>query len=267
MKLLFILLIIFVLYAVAENRFMLSVRHEKLGGNIRAVHISDLHKRHFGVNNQYLCRKIRMENPDIIIVSGDIVTRDCTDFSVVESTLREMCGIADVYVIFGNHETDLTDDAKKQFINAVKSSGAVLLRNETICIDIKNRRINLTGIELPHTVYKKDGGYRSLDILTKSGMNELVGTKPDGDTILLAHNPLFADVYAEWGADYTVSGHVHGGMIRIPFTGKGLLSPERKLFPKYTKGIYEIGDMKLLVSSGLGKFRLFNPPEIVVYDI
>ena len=83
--------------------------------------------------------------------------------------------------------------------------------------------------------------------------------------MLLAHNPLFAEAYSQWGADMTFSGHVHGGAVRI--FGKGVLSPERKFFPKYTKGVYTVGNMKLLVTSGIGKLRLFNPAEMVVYKI
>ena len=92
-----------------------------------------------------------------------------------------------------------------------------------------------------------------------------MGRCPQGETLLLAHNPLFGELYSAWGADYTFSGHVHGGIINI--MGQGLLSPERKFFPKYSKGIYEINGKKLLVSAGIGKLRLFNPSETVVYEI
>ena len=75
----------------------------------------------------------------------------------------------------------------------------------------------------------------------------------------------FGEEYAKWGAKYSFSGHVHGGSVRL--FGKALLSPERRFFPKYAKGVYDFGDKKLLVSAGLGKLRLFDPPEIVIYDI
>jgi predicted MPP superfamily phosphohydrolase len=88
--------------------------------------------------------------------------------------------------------------------------------------------------------------------------------------ILLTHNPLCFPVYARWGADLTLSGHVHGGMIRLPILG-GLLSPEREFFPKYSAGIYGEDDKKLLVSRGLGSgvfgARIFNIPEIPVITL
>ena len=93
-----------------------------------------------------------------------------------------------------------------------------------------------------------------------------MGKAPEGYTILLAHNPNYFDVYADWGADLSLSGHIHGGMIRLPLIG-GVLSPETLLFPKYDAGVFENGAAKMILSRGLGRgrmgIRLFNPPEVV----
>lgn len=267
MKILILTVILFAVYAVAENKLILRIRREKLGEGIRIAHVADLHKRRFGKNNKRLCNKISAEKPDIILISGDMVSRDCTDFSTAGATLRSLSAIAPVYLVFGNHETDLCQELRKEFIHTVKKSGAVFLDEESVQLDIRGRKINLSGLELSYTVYKKNGGYRGLDVTDAQEINDILGKKPCGETILLVHNPLFADAYAEWGADYAVSGHVHGGAVMIPFTKIGLLSPERKFFPKYTKGVYTVGNMKLLLSGGLGKFRLFNPPEIVIYEL
>lgn len=267
MKIFILLVILFVAYAVIENCFLLVVRHEKLGEGVKIIHISDLHKRRFGENNSRLCKKTAKENPDIIIISGDLVSRTETDFSCVEATLKSLCEIAPVYMIFGNHEQSLPAECAANFLEAVSKTNAILLRNETASVKINERIINIIGIEPAYTTYKKDGGYRNLDVVTIEDMYKMAGKKPDGETLLIAHNPLFANAYAELGADYILSGHVHGGAVMIPFTRIGLLSPERKFFPKYAKGIYTIGKSKLLLSGGLGKLRLFNPPEIVVYEI
>ena len=98
-------------------------------------------------------------------------------------------------------------------------------------------------------------------------MKKLVGS-PDRSSVcfLLAHDPLPFKAYAGWGADVTFSGHIHGGVIRLPFIG-GLLSPERKFFPKYSKGLYHIGRSKLVVSAGLGKFRLNNPSQLLLITL
>lgn len=266
MKIIIIIAIALLIYALIENRFMLKVRHEKIGAGIRIAHISDLHKRSFGTGNRWLLKKTADENPDIIFISGDLITRDCTSFEHVSELLKKLCEIAPVYIIFGNHETDLPEDCKKTYTKALRESEAVLLENETVTAEINGRKLNISGIELKFTVYKKNGGYRNLDDFTIDEMKNIMGNKPEGKTVLLVHNPLFAEVYSEWGADYAICGHVHGGIVRIPFTGIGILSPERKFFPKYTKGVYKVGKMKLLVSGGLGKLRLFNPPEIIIYE-
>lgn len=83
---------------------------------------------------------------------------------------------------------------------------------------------------------------------------------------MLAHNPLCAKAYSQWGADIVFCGHIHGGAVRLPLLG-GLLSPERKFLPEYSKGIYHIGKTEMIVSGGIGKPRLFNPPEIVFCEL
>lgn len=260
--------LIFILYAAAENTVLLCVRREKFRENgIRIAHITDLHKRSFGKNNSRLIRKTTAENPDIILITGDLVSRDCRSFSGAGQLLRELCSCAPVYVIFGNHESDLPPELQHSVTDAINSAGAVLLNNRTETLHIKGRKLNLCGLVLDNAVYKVNGGYSNLKKVTKADIVSAIGEKPQGETILLVHNPLFAEEYAGWGADYAVSGHVHGGAVRIPFTGIGLLSPERRFLPKYTKGVYQSGNMKLLLSGGLGKPRLFDPPEIVIYDI
>lgn len=267
MKIFILLVILFIAYAIIENSILLVVRREKFGEGVKIAHISDLHKRRFGENNSRLCKKTDKENPDIIIISGDFVSRTETDFSCAETTLNSLCEIAPVYMIFGNHEQSLPDEYMEKFLAAVSKTDAILLRNETVSVKINERILNITGIEPAYTTYKKDGGYKNLDVVTLNEMNKIAGRKPDGETLLIAHNPLFAKVYSEWEADYVLSGHVHGGAVLIPFTRIGILSPERKFLPKYSKGNYTVGKSKILISGGLGKLRLFNPPEIVIYEI
>ncbi|WDC83435.1 hypothetical protein PL321_11895 [Caloramator sp. mosi_1] len=88
--------------------------------------------------------------------------------------------------------------------------------------------------------------------------------------ILLTHNPLYFKTYSSWGADLTLCGHIHGGIIRIPFIG-GFLSPERVFFPKYNAGKYEINNNILIVNRGLGNgdfgLRFNNRPEVTVITL
>ena len=140
-----------------------------------------------------------------------------------------------------------------------------MLKNESTETEINGRKIKVYGLLEDYGVYKKNGGYRGLDSIYAQDLEKLMGHCPDGEVLLMAHNPFFGEAYAEWGAKYTFSGHVHGGVVRL--FGIAMLSPERKLFPKNSKGVYTFGGMKLLVSAGLGKLRLFDPAEIVVYEI
>ena len=253
----------FAVYAVIENRLILRVRREDLGGNIKAVHLSDLHKRRFGKDNSRLCKAVERESPDIIIFSGDLVSRTETKFSAIKRTLDSLCGIAPVYIIMGNHEESLPPEMQEEFLKCVSETDTVLLRNETVRTEIKGRNIAICGLRDNYEVYKKDGGYRGLEEITTDSITSQLGKRPDGEVLLMAHNPFFGEAYAEWGADWVFSGHVHGGIVRI--FGKAMLSPERKFFPKNAKGVYSFGRTRLLVSAGLGKLRLFNAPEIVVY--
>lgn len=260
-----IVILLLIVYAAIENILVLSVRREKLGNGIRIAHISDLHRRRFGRDNERLCRKVRELSPDVIIISGDFVSRRETDLTIAEKTLASLCMIAPVYMILGNHEQSLSPEIKEKFIEMTGRNGAVLLRNASADFEKSGRHIRIFGLEESYETYLKNNSYRDLEKLTVGSIKELIGECPEGEVILTAHNPLFGEVYSEWGADYVLSGHVHGGSVRV--FGVGLLSPERKFFPKYSKGIYTIGKTKLLVSAGLGKPRLFDPPEIVVYDI
>ena len=220
---------------------ILATRTEFFNTNkdkIKIVHLSDLHRRSFGKHNKRLIKKISSLKPDIIIFSGDLITRDLKSLDVTEKFIQKLVNIAPVYFSFGNHELDmkrLYPDKYQKFIYILKNNGVHILNNKSESILINNRKINITGASLKYSVYKKNDSYKNLD------------------------------GYSSINPDYTLCGHVHGGIIRL--FGIPFLSPERKFFPQYSKGVFEINGMKLLVSGGLGKLRLFNPPEIPVYYI
>lgn len=252
------------LYAIAENFLMMKVREEHIGeGSIKAVHISDLHKKSFGRNNIDLCKTVEAQNPDIIFVTGDLITRDAKNTETAEKTLKSLYKTAPVYMVYGNHEQSISEERNDELSEMIASTGTILLRNSYEQITLNGRKITIYGLCEKYTTYKKNNGYRDLDAIEKGDLEYLLGKRDGEEVWLLAHNPLFCEAYSEWGADLTFSGHIHGGAVRI--LNKGILSPERRFFPKYSKGVYESGGMKLLVSAGLGKLRLFDPPEIVVY--
>lgn len=265
MKIILILFILLIIEFVIENKLILHRRYENLGGDVRIMHISDIHNSRKGKDNIRISDAARDEQPDLIFITGDFVSRSETDFKSAQILLNRLCKVAPVYIIQGNHEQSLPECQQAEFFDMVRKSGAVMLVNQSDYVTIKGRKLYICGVQQEYSTYKKNGGYKNLDKFTLNDMKSAVGNKPKCEVLLFAHNPLWAEIYSQWGADYTFSGHVHGGAVRL--FGIGILSPERKFFPKYSKGVYTVGKMKMCVSAGIGKLRLFNPPEIVIYTI
>lgn len=241
-----------------------AVRRYSVQGRdrLKVLQFSDLHKRSFGRGNARLVDLVRRERPDLVVFTGDLVSRDQTDFSDVESLIKEVCGLTRVYYSVGNHEVDMPAETYRALSERFGSYGATLLDGSSVYVADHTR---LWGLTLPLECYH-DGShhYGNLYHYTAQDATSQLGTpNPDDCNVLLAHNPFFFDSYAEWGADLTLCGHVHGGIVRLPFVN-GLLSPERRLFPKYAGGLYRRGGRTMVVSRGLGKLRLFNPPEASV---
>lgn len=264
-----LILCMFTIYIFAENK-LIKIRKYKITADkrniekIKIVQISDIHNKKYPNNWLYPLNLIKNLQPDIVFITGDLVSRSQTNFGYTKIFVEKLCKICPVYCICGNHELDLSNENMDKYRKMLKDSGAVFLENEKAEFYKNNTKINIYGAALKKTIYKKDGSYKNLDKYTAEELNEIFG-KPEDFSVLLAHNPIFFEEYAKWGADVTFSGHMHGGIINTP--KGGLLSPERKFFPKYYKGIYKIKDKNMIVSTGIGKFRIFNPPEIVYAEI
>lgn len=164
----------------------------------------------------------------------------------------------------GNHEKRLSEYNRNLIIRKLEGFGVTILNEEKSIIKGREYVFNIYGIDLPLLYYrrKKNESFNIDGFLNK----QMKKYTKEEFNILLAHNPLYFDYYSRYNADLILSGHVHGGMIRLPFIG-AILSPERKFFPKYNSGVYEKNNRKIIVSRGLGQsklgIRLFNKPEIV----
>lgn len=231
----------------------------------RIVQLSDLHSISFGKDNKRLLQMIRREEPDIIVMTGDMVSRYDEDFSVTLALCQVLAEEYPVYYIRGNHEEGLEHAQWESYRAALAAAGVRLLDNETVRLTAENGdTANLTGLWYKLDYYHQYASH--FRPVTEETMYTILGDAPEGYNILLAHNPNYFPVYAAWGADVTFCGHIHGGMVRLPILG-GILSPETILFPQYDGGIYSIDDETMILSRGLGRgrmgLRLFNPPEIV----
>jgi len=229
----------------------------------KIVHLSDFHSYGFKNYNIKLIEKINNENPNIIVMTGDMVNKYDRNFDKFLNLVEILSEKYEIYYILGNHEMRLREDDLSLIIKKLNKFGIKILSDEKITIIRKKDSLNIYGIDIPLSYYKIIKKSYNIDEVINVVLNKC--NKKEYN-ILLAHNPLYFEEYIKHNVDLTLSGHVHGGMIRVPFIG-ALLSPERKFFPKYSSGVYEVNNKKLIVSRGLGHskpgIRLFNMPEIV----
>ena len=252
-----------------------SIASDKITRDIRIVLLADLHDNVFGRHNAALLEAIDAAEPDLVLCAGDMVTahRDPAGQRGEEAcALLMTLGFRyPTLVINGNHETridkrrQLYGDRYDTYEASVLSAGAVILRNEKVIFP--ELGVAVTGLELPLSHF----GHFGLKELSVGDIKDLVGA-PDRDycNILIAHHPDYFPQYAAWGADLSVAGHLHGGIVRLPLIG-GLVSPRYLPFPRYAGGLYRRDGSAMVVSRGLGMHtlpvRIFNPCEIVVIEL
>ncbi|MGX4600947.1 metallophosphoesterase [Faecalimicrobium sp. JNUCC 81] len=241
--------------------------------NFNIVQISDLHNKSFGKNNKKLLKIIDELNPDIIVITGDLVDGENKKFNIALNLIDDLTKKYKVYHIIGNHEQkSLIKRYKNLYNNYFKelySKNIINLENEVVKIEKNNSHINIYGLIVPLDYYIYFfNNYKNKNLkLDKKIIEDILGKIDKNEyNVLLAHTPFFFEEYASWGADLVLAGHVHGGIIRIPYVG-GLLSPNREFFPKYDFGTYNKEESTMLLSKGLGGSRILMRincrPEIV----
>lgn len=258
-----------------SNRFVIkkyNIKDERISQYCKAVVLADLHNKKYGKNNEFLIHAIDEQKPDIIIVAGDIL--NACPGKTLDTAIELISELAKRYPIYygnGNHEyrlklyPDVYGDMAVKYEEGMQKAGVNRLVNEKILLPDYN--IVIYGSEIDKFYYRRF----KVQPMNGNYLNGLLGeTDKSRYNILIAHNPDYFPHYAKWGADIVFSGHVHGGMLRVPFIGKGVVSPSVKLFPKYDGGLFSENDSKMIVSRGLGMhtipIRLFNPGELVVVE-
>lgn len=228
----------------------------------KIAHVSDLHNAVFGRKNEKLLSLIRAAEPDIIAITGDLIDSRHTDIDSALAFVEAAAEIAPVYYVTGNHESRLDfDEIEPRLITA----GARVLRNEAEDIGRGGERIRLAGIDDPSFI--RTGGTAEERAAAEL---EQLGDGGGTFTVLLAHRPELVEVYAEYGAGLVLSGHAHGGQVRLPLLG-GLYAPGQGLLPEYDSGLYSLGETQMVVSRGLGNsvapLRVNNRPELVIVTL
>lgn len=234
--------------------------------------LSDLHGNVYGKDNKKLIDAVKRSRPDLILIPGDLITGEGT-FEVVQmlALVKKLSMICPVYMSPGNHECKVKwmssrfSYTYKELLERIQDAGATVLDNETLFLPQYNMEIK--GLTLPESYFRKE-----MDIsLRQQDLHSYVGKiREERFTLLSAHNPEYFDSYADYGADLTISGHLHGGIVRLPKVG-GVISPKYVLFPPYTYGKFSKNGYQMLVSRGLGShtipLRVFNPGELMIVDV
>lgn len=203
----------------------------------KILQLSDLHSKEFGEKNSELINKIYEVNPDVIFITGDMVNNTDTNMEIFLEILPQISPKYETYFIVGNHELDLKQEYYNQIIEALNKNKVKFLNNEFITINKNNEKINIYGLWYNLKYYSQEE-------LTLEIIEKIIGKDTDETIdILLTHNPKHFELFKEWGAEVIFTGHVHGGMVRLPIIG-GLISPERKFFPEYdSRNIHTRGQL------------------------
>ncbi len=238
-----------------NNTFQITeftIRSDQISEPLTIVQISDLHEKSFGEQNSDLLKSVREQKPDLIAITGDIIYNSYTktpDIAYMETLAAGCSDIAPSFFVTGNHDRHNEQAVKEAF----SENGVTVLNETTVPFASGTNRITIGGID--DASLDKD----SIDRFSFQGDSRF--------HLMLAHTPdAFRTKYDKKDADLILSGHTHGGQIRLPW-GKALFTPEGA-FPEISDGLYTSGDTTMIVSMGLGSsvvpFRLFAWPEITV---
>lgn len=258
------------------TRYQIPIDKKKYrpDGRIRIVLLSDLHNERYGRDNDFLVQEIQRQKPDLIAAAGDMLTSG--EQETEYTALRLLQALAEKYPVYyghGNHEYRMKLDTNsfgvryRRYAEAVREAGVFLLENECVDTMVKSVPLRIYGLQLPWRFYRRF----CFETLSPSELEACLGKGTQKRyQILLAHNPMCFSAYEQWGADLTLSGHLHGGFLRLPFLG-GVVSPQCVPFPRYDKGLFRKNGHYMAVSAGLGSHskipRIGNPAEMVVVDL
>lgn len=267
----FIILILCVIYLYYQNTQLQVTNYlitdNKLPNdfnNFKIIQISDFHNTKNKRLKNKLVNEIKKQEPDIIVITGDLIDSSKPNLNNAINFIKEINKVADIYFVSGNHEASYKNYSELK--NELIKNKVTILENETKILEINDSKINLIGIEDP---VMNPNPYDSDENVIKSSLEHQYYNK-DNYSILLSHRPEQFNTYVNNNLNLVLTGHAHGGQIRIPFIG-GLVAPNQELFPKYTSGQFTEENTTMIISRGIGNsilpFRINNRPELVIVEL
>lgn len=243
----------------------------ELTESIRVVQLTDLHGWEFGEENQALIELVAAQEPDLILMTGDMMDRSHENADVACALIEKLVPIAPVYFGYGNHEYAWMNNRGENLTPTLEAAGAVVLDIAYMDIQVNGQALRLGGY---HGYYRQPHMFEVTEA-QKAAQLAFCDEFEDTDRykILLSHIPT---AWIDWGymdkypVDLVLSGHYHGGQIVLPWLG-GIYAPYIGLFPPDTEGLFEGEEATCILSAGLGASpgipRINNLPQIVVVDL
>lgn len=230
----------------------------------KIVQVSDFHNTKSNKLINDLVKEIKKQKPNVIVITGDLVDSRKTDIDVSINFIKRIKDIAPIYFITGNHEASISKYENLKV--KLEKESVIILDNKTKVLEVADSKINLIGVNDPSMSYHPEAtdSEKIKSELTESNYDK------NSYSILLSHRPELFNTYVDNEIDLVLTGHAHGGQIRIPFIG-GLVAPNQGLFPEYTSGTFKEENTSMIISRGIGNsiipFRINNRPELVIVEL
>lgn len=236
----------------------------------KVAQISDFHNTNSVKLKRKIIESLKNTKPNIIVITGDLIDSRRTNIAGAKEFLESITAITKTYYVLGNHES--RKENIQELIKIFESTGVIVLRNETVKLKDNLELIGLEDINFSIPENEQENLSNPQAILEQTLKQNLESITPEKNTykILITHRPEYISTYSECNIDLALTGHAHGGQVRLPFIG-GIIAPGQGIFPKYTKGIHTKNNTTMIVSRGIGnsKFplRFNNRPEIIFVNI